>query len=223
MGPPTSPEVQIEYVQHRRRRWQVAGALFALAVMLGVLAIFGVAYAQQANRVDELEDQNESILGDHHAIGEAFAKQSKRFEAESKELEAAIRSSYGQGFAAGQEAARLPRELRSLARYAAAGVLVPRRIPSGVGSRARVQRDLASYSVRWGRLALFASRTEPFSNWTRQALGGVRRQQVGRYRVQRMTGPTGVIYAWRSNGATYAVIVLPAYESAARSLIASMQ
>jgi hypothetical protein len=224
MGPSTSPEVQIEYVHHRRRRWQVAGVLGAFALMLGVLALFGVAYALQSDRVDELEAQNESILDDHHAIGAKFAEQSKRFAKESRKLEGAIRSSYGQGFLAGQQAVRLPVELRSLARYAAAGMLVPRRLPTGASeSRARVERDLDGYTIRWRRIALFASRTEPLSDWTRQALGGLRRVRLGPHRVQRLLGPSGVIFAWRKRGATYAVLAFPTQEPAARALIASMR
>jgi nitrogen fixation-related uncharacterized protein len=219
---PSSPDVQIEYVQHRRRRWRVAGVLVAFAVMIGVLAVFGVAYARQSDQVEELQSQNETILDDHHAIGDAFAEQSKRFAEQSRKLEAAIRSSYGQGFLAGREAVRLPVELRSLARYAGAGVLVPRRIPERIGQgRPRVTRDLDGYTIRWRGLAFFASRTEPLSDWTRQALSGLRRLQLGPYRVQRLTGPSGVIYAWRNGGATYAVIALPTHESAARALIAS--
>jgi nitrogen fixation-related uncharacterized protein len=222
MGPPNSPDVHIEYVQHRRRQWKVVGVLVGFAVLLGVLALFGVAYARQSDRVDELQSQNDSILSDHHAIGDKFAEQSKRFAEQSRKLEAAIRSSYGQGFLAGQAAVRLPVGLRSLARYAAAGVLVPRRIPESIGESApRVTKDLDGYTIRWRRLAFFASRTEPLSDWTRQALEGLRRLQLGPYRVQRLTGPSGVIYAWRKDRATYAVIALPRYEAAVRALIVS--
>jgi len=196
--------------------------LAALALMLGVLALFGLAYVQQADRVDELESQNESILNDHHAIGAKFAEQTKKFSAESRQLEAAIRSSYGQGFLAGQESVRLPVELRTLARYAAAGVLVPRRTPAAVAdTRPRVEKELDGYMIRWRRLALFASRSEPLSDWTRQALGGLRRVTLGPHRVQRLTGPNGVIYAWRKRGVTYAVIALPTLEPSARQLVAS--
>jgi nitrogen fixation-related uncharacterized protein len=217
-----SPDVQIEYVHHRRRQWKVVGGLVALAVMLGVLALFGFAYAIQSDRVEELEAQNEGILNDHHAIGAKFTKQSRRFAEESKKLEDAIRASYGRGFVAGQAAVRLPASLKSLADYAAAGVLVPRRVPSG-GGEPRILRELGGYTIRWRSLALFASRTEPLSDWRRQALGGVRWLRLGSHRVQRLTAPTGVVYAWRKRGATYAVIALPAKEPAARALVASMQ
>ena len=212
--------MEIEYLHHRRRRWQVAGVLVALAVMIGALAVLGVAYARQSDQVEELEAQNDSILDDHEAIGAQFAEQSERFAEQSRKLKATIRSAYGQGFLAGKAAGRLPVELRLLGRYAAAGILVPRRIPEGIGaSRPRVVRDLESYTIRWRGLALFASRTEPLSHWTRQALAGMRRLRVGPYRVQRVTGASGVIYAWRFGGATYAVIALPTYERAARALI----
>ena len=223
MGPPNSlDDVRIEYVQHRRRQWRVVGILVAFAAMLGVLALFGVAYAQQSDRVDELQAQNDNIVSDHHAIGDMVAQQSERFAEQSRKLEAAIQSAYRQGFRAGQEAVRLPVELRSLARHAAAGLLVPRRIPEGIGENPpRVTTDLDGYTIRWRRVAFFASRTEPLSDWTRQALGGSRRLQLGRNRVQRLTGPSGVIYAWRKGRATYAVIALPTNEATVRALIVS--
>ena len=224
MGLRGSPEVQIEYVHHRRRRWQPAALLLAFAVMLGVLGLFGVAYAMQADRVEELEAENETILDDHHAIGKKFAEQSNRFVEESRELEEALRASYGQGFLAGRASARLPAQLRTLARYAAAGVLVPRRIPPAAGAgRPRVQKDLDGYTVRWPRLAVFASRTDPLSDWTLQALGGVRPLRLGPYRVQRVIGPSGVIYAWRARNGTYAVLALQTHEDAARALVLSMR
>ena len=222
MGQSNSPDVQIEYVRHRRRHGQAVAVLVALAVMVGVLALFGVAYAQQSDQVEELQAQNDSILSDHHAIGEKFAEQSKRLAEQTRKLEAAIRSSYGQGFLAGQAALRLPVGLRSLARYSAAGLLVPRRIPESIGQRRpRVTTDLDGYTIRWPRVAFFASSSEPLSNWTRQALGGLRRLEVGPYRVLRLTGPSGLIYTWREGRATYAVIALPTYDAAVRALIVS--
>lgn len=222
MGQSNSPDVQIEYVRHRRRLSQTVGVLVALAVMVGVLALFGVAYARQSDQVEELQAQNESILSDHHAIGAKFAEQSKRLAQQTRRLEAALRSSYGQGYLAGQEALRLPVGLRSLARYSAAGLLVPRRIPESVGRRRpRVTTDLDGYTIRWPRVAFFASRSEPLSNWTRQALGGLRGLEVGPYRVLRLTGPSGVIYTWRKGRATYAVIALPEADAAGRALIVS--
>jgi hypothetical protein len=217
-----SPEVQIEYVRHRRRGWQVFGLLAAFALMLGVLAMFGVAYAMQSHEVDDLKAQNARILDDHHAIAKQFGEQTKRLEQESRRLESAIRSSYGRGFLVGQQSLRLPTELRSLAEYAAARILVPRRLPVGAG-RARIERSLEGYAVRWRGLALFASRTEPLSDWTRQALGGVSRVEIGAHDVRRLVGPSGVTYAWRQRGSTYAVIAVPTRERAARALIASMR
>jgi hypothetical protein len=224
MGLPTSSEVKVEYRQQRLRRWQVAGVLVSFAVLIGVLAVFGVAYARQSDRVEELQSQNDSILADHEAIGEKFAAQSERFAQESRKLEDALRSTYGQGFRAGQEAMRLPAALRPLARYAAAGFLVPRRLPPGSGERGpRLEKDLDGYAIHWRRLAVFGSRREPLRDWTRQALGGRQRLQVGSHRVLRLTGPSGAIYAWRTGGATYAVLAVPEREPAARALIASMR
>ena len=218
-----SPDVQIEYLHHSRRNWQIFGLLAALALTLGAVALLGTAYAMQSGDVDDLKAQNERILGDHHAIGKQFTQQSKRLEEESQKLERAIRSSYGQGFLAGQQAARLPRGLRTLARYAAAGVLVPRRLPPDAGGRPRVERDLGGYTTRWPGLAVFASRIEPLSDWTRQALGTQQVVKLGPHRVQRFVGPTGVSFAWREQGITYAVIALPSRESPARVLISSMR
>jgi hypothetical protein len=86
-----------------------------------------------------------------------------------------------------------------------------------------VQRNLDGFIVRWPRLALFASRLEPLSNWTRQALGARRRLRLGPHRVERLLGPSGVIYAWRESDVTYAVIATPTQEPAARTLITSMR
>lgn len=208
----------------RARFWSVL-ALVVSAVMAGALALIGVAYVQQSEKVDELEVQNESILGDHKAIGQAFAQQSKKFVEQSKEVEAAIRESYGQGFVDGQRARGVPTRLSPLARYAALGMLVPRRIPSKLDAkRPTIATEVDGYEVRWRELALFASRSDPLTVWTRQALGGVaRKSRLGAHRVTRLIGPSGVIYAWRENGSTYALIAVPRLENAGRSVIASMR
>jgi hypothetical protein len=86
-----------------------------------------------------------------------------------------------------------------------------------------VHRNLEGYTVRWPHLALFASRLEPLSNWTRQALGDRRRLVLGGHRVERLLGPSGVIYSWREAGVTYAVISTAAQDTEARMLIASMR
>jgi len=229
--PPTSSEVKFHYLGHRPGRWRrvlrVAAvvAVIALVVALALAAaiLLVSAYARQSDRVEALEAQNQSILQDHHTIGARFAEQSKRFARESRRLEEAVQSSYGRGFRAGREAASLPAELRSLAGQAAAGLLVPRRVPEAAGTRRSVVSNLNGYTVRWEALALFASRLEPLTNWTRQALGERRRLQVGPQRVERLVGPSGVIYAWRKSGVTYAVIGTRTSEPLARALIASMR
>jgi hypothetical protein len=224
------PDVQIEYL-HRRpgllaralRAVAVAGIVLGVVLLLGALAVFLVAYERQSDRIAALQDQNESILGDHHAIGAQFAEQSDRFAEEARKMEEAIQSSYGRGYLAGREAATLPKALRSLAGHAAAGLLVPRRAPEAAGRAPRVQSGLNGYTIRWRRVALFASRLEPLANWTRQSLGESRRLRIGPHSVQRLTGPGGVIFAWRKSGVTYAAIATPALEPVARELVASMR
>jgi hypothetical protein len=207
----------------RRRRLWVGGALLAFAVMAGALSLIAFAYVDQSDKVDALEEQNQAILGEHDVIGKAFAEQAEKLERQSKRLESALRSSYGQGFLAGQQAARLPRALRSLGRHAASGMAVPRRVPSVLepGSP-RIRTGADGYEIRWRGLAVFASRNDPLSVWTRQALAGAETQKIGRHRVRRLIGPNGVIYAWREGGSTYGVIAIAQLESAGRALIASM-
>jgi nitrogen fixation-related uncharacterized protein len=204
----------------RLRRLAVSGVAVAL---LAVLVLLALAYARQSERVDDLQTQNEGILDDHHSIGQQFAEQSTRFTKEARKLEEAVQSAYSRGFRAGREAASLPASVRALGGHAAAGFLVPRRIPADTGSDPRVQRSLDGYILRWRRIALFASRLEPLSNWTRQALGERRRVRLGSHRVERLLGPSGVIYAWRESGVTYAVIATPTQESTAGILITSMR
>jgi nitrogen fixation-related uncharacterized protein len=228
--PPTSPEAEIEYLGRRPGRvrgrlaslfWITALGL-GLALLIALVFLFAIAYARQSERVEDLEAQNESILSDHHAIGQQFAEQSKRFTKEARKIEQAVQSAYARGVRAGRETASLPAALRPLGGHAAAGLLVPRRVPAGQGNPT-IKRGLDGYTVRWQRLAVFASRLEPLSNWTRQALGERRRVRVGPHRVQRLLGPGGVIYAWRKGGVTYAVIGVTADEAAARAITASMR
>ena len=227
--PPASADVKIQYLGQQPGRMGGRGRLRGLAVrgvavaLIAVLVLLALAYARQSERVDELQAQNEGILDDHHAIGQQFAEQSLRFTLEARKLEKAIQSAYSRGFRAGRETASLPPAIRPLRGHAAAGFLVPRRIPAGTGSDPRVQRNLDGYIVRWPRIALFASRLEPLSNWTRQALGERRRVQLGSHGVERLLGPSGVIYAWREAGVTYAVIATPTQESTAGTLITSMR
>jgi hypothetical protein len=225
MGQLIPAGTQIELNRERRRRWLVAAALLVLALMAGTLSLIAVAYVQQSDKVEELETQNEKILNDHHLIGKAFAEQTKKLARQSTKLDAALRSSYGQGFHAGQEALRLPRALRTLARHAASGFAVPRLIPSELTeANPRVRAEIDGYAIRWGGLALFASRTDPLSVWTRQALGGRAQPLVlGPHRVHRLTGPSGVIYAWREDDTTYALIALPRLEAVGKTLVNSMK
>jgi hypothetical protein len=220
MLPITSPETKIRY-----GRWRVAGVFAVVALMMGALVVLAVAYAQQSERVDEVEAENQQILSQHKTIGATFAEQSKKFVQQSRKLREALRTSYGKGFLAGQRASNMQVVRRQLAPYAAAGMLVPARLPTGLKpDRPRIDAAVSGYTLRWGGLALFASRAEPMSVWTRQALGAIPRPTtLGSHRVKRLTGPTGVIYAWPERGATYAVLTLPRFEAAARSLIASMR
>jgi hypothetical protein len=218
------PGQQIEIRSQRSRRWLVGGTLLAFALMAGTLSLIAYAYIDQSDKVEALESQNEKILDDHHAIGKAFAQQTEKLARQSRNLEAVVRSSYGQGFRAGQEASLVPRAIRELARHAATGLSVPRRIPSALSGRPRIRADVDGYAIRWGGLALFASRTDPLSVWTRQALGGrVQTLAVGRHRVRRLTGPSGVIYAWRENEVTYALIAVSRLEAVGKTLVGSME
>ena len=219
----TTPEAEFNYP--RRRNWRVAGVLAAFALVIGVLALLAVAYAQQSEQVNEVESENQEILSQHEAIGATFAEQSRKFVQQSRKLQEALRTAYSKGYLAGQRASNMPVSLRQLARYGAAGMLVPTRMPTGLKpDRPRIDTDVGGYTVRWRGLALFASTADPMSVWTRQALGAIPRPiTLGSHRARRLIGPTGVIYAWPKRGATYAVLTLPRYEGTARSLIASMR
>ena len=84
----------------------VAGIVLGVVLLLGALAVFLVAYERQSDRIAALQEQNESILGDHHAIGAQFAEQSDRFAEEARKMEEAIQSSYGRGYLAGRRGGR---------------------------------------------------------------------------------------------------------------------
>jgi hypothetical protein len=223
MEPHIPPRTEIERRDERHRRWRAAAVLLALAVMAGTLSLIAFAYIEQSDEVDALNAQNEAILDEHEAIGKAFAQQRKKLEGQTKRLESALRSSYGQGFLAGREAARLPAALRPLARHASSGMSVPRRIPPSLSPKApRIRAGIDGYEIRWSGLALFASRIDPLTVWTRQALAGpTRRMTLGGHRVRRLLGPNGVIYAWREDGSTYGLIAVPHLERVGRSLVRS--
>jgi len=223
-------EVHVEYVGQASGEsgvlglpWTLAGV--ALAVLLGAAVIITLtaAYMRQSERVDQLESQNAQIVSDHETIGQQFANQSQQFKLEAKKLEQAVQSAYARGFRAGRQTADLPPSLRALSGLAAAGLLVPRQAPRPIDGRPKLEKGLDGYVVRWPRLAVFASRLEPVTNWTRQALGDPTSEKIGPYRVSRVIGPGGVIYAWRRTGVTYAVIAAPSEELLARTLISSMR
>ena len=218
-----TPGTEIEEV--RRRNWQGVAVLAAFGVMLGVLGLLAFAYARQSEQVDAVETENQEILSQHEAIGATFAKQSEKFAEQSRTLQEALRAAYAKGFFAGQRVSSMPRALRPLARYASAGMLVPTRVPPGLEpDRPRIDADVGGYTLRWRGLALFASTVDPISVWTRQALGATARPTtLGSHRVTRLTGPTGIIYAWPERGATYAILTLPKFERAARTLVSSMR
>ena len=210
----------------------MALALLCAAALVATVALMAVAYAQQTEKVEALEEENARIFDEHGAIGATFGEQSrefeeqrKRFQEQAKRLEAAITTSYRQGFAAGQRVHLIPAPLRPLSRYVGAGLLVPRQLPKELDpKRMRIDTQVDGYVVRWNKLALFASLTDPLAVWTRQALAGVTSSvQIGRRRVTRLTGPSGTIHAWRAKGATYAVVSFPSLEPAARRMIASMR
>jgi hypothetical protein len=224
MSSPIPTRRDLEIKSDRGRRWIVGGVLLAFAIMAGTLALIAFAYIEQSDKVEALETQNREILDDHHAIGQAFAEQTRKLARQSRKLDAVVRSSYGQGYAAGREASQLPQAIRPLARHAATGLSIPRRLPSALDSAPRIKADVDGYAVRWPGLALFASRTDPLSVWTRQTLGGVTESRtLGRHRVRRLIGPNGVIYAWREDDATYAMIALPRFERIGETLITTMK
>jgi nitrogen fixation-related uncharacterized protein len=107
--PPASADVKIEYLGQRPGRMRGRGPLLWLAAsgvamaLLAILVLLAVAYARQSERVDDLQAQNESILDDHNAIGQQFAKQSTRFTKEARKLE---RRSSRRTAAASAQAAR---------------------------------------------------------------------------------------------------------------------
>jgi hypothetical protein len=218
-----TPEREVKSI--RRRNWRGAAVVAAFAVMVGVLALLAFAYAQQSEQVDAVKSENQEILGQHAVIGATFAKQSEKFAAQSRRLQEALRAAYAKGFFRGQRVSSMPAALRPLGRFASAGMLVPTRMPPGLEpNRPRIDTDVGGYTLRWRGLALFASTVDPMSVWTRQALGSTPRPTLlGSHRVRRLTGPSGVIYAWPERGATYAVLTLSRFEPAARVLIASMQ
>jgi len=209
------------------------GALWpALAVGVTVFALVTIAiilvslaYADQSSKVESLERENTRILGDHTVIGKRFATQSEEFAEQNRKLEEALRSSFRQGYLAGRRVQTLPAALRPLERQAANGLLVPRRMPRGLDPRRmRISTKADGYTIRWRSLAVFASTDDPLSVWTRQALGGLQRTvKVGRRRVVRFVGPTGIVYTWREGKATYALLAFPRLELTGRALIRSMQ
>ena len=212
-----------EVAGRRKQVLTTAGLVLAVGLVVGVISILAFEYARQSERVDDLEAQNAGILSDHGVIGNKFANQSKRFEQEARKLERAMRSAYARGYRAGRETASLPPSLRALGGLAAAGLLVPRRVPANGEGELTIRQEVDGYTLRWRRLAVFASRLEPLSNWTRQSLGELRTERIGPHRVSRLIGPAGVIYAWRKGAVTYAVIAAPAEDSLARSMISSMR
>ena len=210
----------------RGRGWLLPGLLLILlAVVAAAVALIGLAYIEQSDKVDALEQENEQILHDHETIGAAFGEQTKKLAEQEKKLDDAIRASYRAGLEAARRARSIPSALQPLSRYAVAGMLVPRTIPRQLDSRRmRISAEVDGYVIRWRELALFASRTDELGVWTRQALGGLKRtEKVGPRRVTRLVGPSGVIYAWREQSVTYALAAFPALEPAGRSVIASMR
>ena len=80
---PTARDLEIK--SDRRRRWLVGGAILALAIMAGTLSLIAFAYIEQSDKVEALETQNQEILGDHHAIGKAFAEQTKKLASQTRQ------------------------------------------------------------------------------------------------------------------------------------------
>ena len=202
----------------------IAFGLVTLLLSAGVLVTY-FAYDRQASKVTDLEQSNQKIQMEHVAIGSLIQKQQKTFSNQVRRARSSAARQFTRGFAAGKRADNLPRALRSLERYAARGLRVPRALPRDLKSTARIGSRKDGYTLRWTQISVFASSSEPLSVWTRQGWPGFRKRvSVGGRSVFRILGPYGVMFAWRERGDTYAVLSYPQkrWESAARRLITSM-
>jgi hypothetical protein len=202
----------------------IAFGLVTLLLSAGVLVTY-FAYDRQASKVEDLQASSQKIQMEHLAIGGLLQKQQKVYSKQIQRARSDAARQFVQGFRAGKRADNLPRSLRSLERYVARGLRVPRTVPGGLSSRARIGARRDGYTVRWTQVSVFASSSEPLSVWTRQGWPGYKKRvQVGGRSVLRILGPYGVMFAWRERGDTYAVLSYPQprWESAARRLITSM-
>jgi hypothetical protein len=202
----------------------IAFGLVTLLLSAGVLVTY-FAYDRQASKVEELESSSAKIRMEHVAIGGLLQKQQKTYSREILRARSNAARQFVQGFRAGKRANRIPRALRSLERYVARGLRVPRAVPGDLTSAARIGRRRDGYTLRWTQVSVFASTNEPLSVWTRQGWPGYKKRvRVGARSVFRILGPYGVMFAWRERGDTYAVLSYPQerWEQAARRLITSM-
>jgi hypothetical protein len=202
----------------------IAFGLVTLLLSAGVLVTY-FAYDRQATKVEDLELTNQKIQMEHVAIGGLLQKQQKSYSKQIQRAQSEAARQFTRGFTAGKRSYNLPRALRSLERYAARGLRVPRAVPGDLRSSARIGTRKDGYTLRWTQISLFASSTEPLSVWTRQGWPGFKKRvNVGGRKVFRILGPYGVMFAWRERGDTYAVLSYPQtrWESAARRLITSM-
>jgi hypothetical protein len=201
----------------------IAFGLVTLLLSAGVLVTY-FAYDRQANKVEDLEVTNEKIQMEHLAIGGLIQKQQKIFTKQMSRARSNAARQFTRGFQAGKRADNLPRALRPLERYVSRGLRVPRTIPGNL-STARIGTRKDGYTLRWTQVSVFASKTEPLAVWTRQGWPGYKKRVwVGARRVFRIIGPYGVMFAWREQGDTYAVLAYPQkrWEETARRLIRSM-
>jgi hypothetical protein len=202
----------------------IAFGLVTLLLSAGVLITY-FAYDRQATKVEDLELTNQKIQMEHLAIGGLIQKQQKTYSKQIQRAQSEAARQFTRGFTAGKRADNLPRALRSLERYAARGLRVPRAVPGDLRSSARIGTRRDGYTLRWTQVSVFASSKEPLSVWTRQGWPGYKKRvSVGGRKVFRILGPYGVMFAWSERGDTYAVLSYPQkrWESAARRLITSM-
>jgi hypothetical protein len=202
----------------------IAFGLVTLLLSAGVLVTY-FAYDRQASKVTDLEQTNQKIQMEHVAIGGLLQKQQKTYSKEILRARSNAARQFVQGFSAGKRANNLPRALRSLERYVARGLRVPRTVPADLARSAKIGTRRDGYTLRWTQVSVFASTNEPLSVWTRQGWPGYRKRvRVGDRSVFRILGPYGVMFAWRERGDTYAVLSYPQerWELAARRLITSM-
>ena len=200
--------------------WTLALVASAFAMMaLGLISatvVTYLAYERDSDRVEQVAAENRSIAEEHAVLGAKFAEQTRKLNAA---LAAARRA------ANPPRALLVPPKLRALEPYARNGFLVPRAIPAPLAREAvAVRGEPGGYTLRWREIALFASARDPLTIWTRQAWPGTLRKLTAFGRtIHRLIGPSGVVYAWRARGRTYAIVAREPADDLALALVGVMR